>query len=210
MLRTTILLLIILVFPACTTSVVVEGSVPTPLVPKMPVRMGVHFSEEFRNFRHQEQLPDGSTWDINMGSQNLRFFRKLVDALFTSAREVGKPPLAPTEMQGLDGIFVPRVEEYGFLAPAVSGMNFYAASIEYRILMYNGAGKRVGEWQVIGYGRSAGGAVTGDGRAINEATVQAIRDGSARIALELASRPGVRGWLLEIQGPPDEPAGGQK
>lgn len=183
---------------ACTTSVVVEGTVPTPLVSKIPARMGVHYSEEFRHFRHQEVIQDAGTWNIDLGAQNLTFFRHLMDSLFEGIEEVHEPPLTTEEMTELDGVLIPRIEKYGFLTPQISGLKFYSASIEYRIALYDKAGNKIGDWKIIGYGKSEGGMFTSDD-AINEATVLAIRDGGARIAIELIDQPAVQEWMKTLQ-----------
>jgi len=188
----------LLVLQSCTTSVVVEGSVPTPLVNKIPARVGVFYSEEFRSFRHKEDIREAGNWDIDLGPQNLTFFSNLLDSLFLDVEQVREPPLTAEEMADLDGVVVPRIEKYGFLTPSVSGLKFYSASIEYRIALYNSAGEKIGDWNIIGYGKSEGGMFTAD-EAINEATVLAIRDGGARIAIELIDQPAVREWMKSLE-----------
>lgn len=201
--RTLFILLIALMVTSCTTSVVVEGTVPTPLVQKIPARMGVYYPEDFRNFRYQEVIRDAGTWNIDLGSQNLSFFKNLTDALFTSAQEVHEPPLTTEEMRELDGIMIPYIEKFGFLTPSISGLKFYSASIEYRIVLYNKTGQKIGDWNIVGYGKSEGGMFTGD-EAINEATVLAIRDGGARIAIELIDQPAVQDWLRQVHNSAEE------
>lgn len=175
-----------------------EGSVPTPLVNKIPARVGVFYSEEFRSFRHKEEIREAGNWDIDLGPQNLTFFSNLLDSLFLDVEQVREPPLTAEEMADLDGVVVPRIEKYGFLTPSISGLKFYSASIEYRIALYNSAGEKIGDWNIIGYGKSEGGMFTAD-EAINEATVLAIRDGGARIAIELIDQPAVREWMKSLE-----------
>ncbi|MBT4162073.1 MAG: hypothetical protein HOC70_02645 [Gammaproteobacteria bacterium] len=192
------LAVLVLLLQACTTSVVVEGTVPTPLVSKIPARIGVYYSDEFRNFRYREVIQDAGTWNIDLGSQNLTFFRHLMGSLFRGVQEVHEPPLTRDEMTELDGVIIPRIEKYGFLTPRISGLKFYSASIEYRIALYDKAGKKVGDWNIIGYGKSEGGMFSTE-EAINEATVLAIRDGGARIAIELIDQPAVRDWINRLE-----------
>ena len=111
-------------------------------------------------------------------------------------------------MASLDGVFIPRIEKYGFLTPGISGLKFYSASIEYRIALYDKAGQKVGDWNIIGYGKSEGGMFTAD-EAINEATVLAIRDGGARIAIELIDQPSVRAWIDTLAPLQPEPTANQ-
>jgi hypothetical protein len=196
--------LMILFLQGCTTSVVVEGTIPTPLVNKIPARIGVYYSDDFRNFRYKEVIKESGTWHVDLGDQNMTFFRNLMGSLFRNAREVHEPPLTKDEMKSLrlDGILIPRIEKYGFLPPSISGLKFFSASIEYRIAMYDRQGKKIGDWNIIGYGKSEGGMFTSD-EALNEATVLAIRDGGARIAIELIEQPAVKDWLKSLK--PIEP-----
>ena len=198
---------ILLFLQSCTTSVVVEGTVPTPLVSIIPARMGVYYSDEFRRFKHEEVFRDSGGWRIDLGKQNLRFFQNLTGSLFAEVQEVNQFPLTTEEMRNLDGVFIPSIEKYGFLTPSISGLKFYSASIEYRVAMYDKIGTKVGDWNIVGYGKSEGGLFSTD-EAINEATVLAIRDGGARIAIELIDQPAVQEWLQSNQlfepsaGPP--------
>ena len=156
--------------------------------------MGVYYSDEFRRFKHEEVFRDSGGWHIDLGKQNLRFFQRLTKSLFTEVQEVHQPPLTTEEMRNLDGVFIPSIEKYGFLTPSISGLKFYSASIEYRVAMYDKVGAKVGDWNIVGYGKSEGGLFSSD-EAINEATVLAIRDGGARIAIELIDQPAVQAWL---------------
>jgi hypothetical protein len=118
----------------------------------------------------------------------------LTKSLFAEIQEVHQPPLTTEEMRDLDGVFIPSIEKYGFLTPSIMGVEFYSASIEYRVAMYDKVGAKIGDWNIVGYGKSEGGMFSSDD-AINEATVQAIRDGGARIAIELIDQPAVQAWL---------------
>jgi len=206
-----ILVMAMLLFlQSCTTSVVVKGTVPTPLVSVIPAQVGVYYSDEFRNFMHEEVIRDSGSWRIDLGKQNLSFFQNLTKSLFAGVQDVHQSTLtteeslnldevsvASEEMKNLDGVFIPTIKEYGFLTPSISGLKFYSASIEYSVAMFNKVGAKIGDWNIVGYGKSEGGIFSSDD-AINEATVLAIRDGGARIAIELIDQPAVRAWLQSI------------
>ncbi len=198
MIRAFTTVVLVLLTTACATNVVVEGTVPTPLVAKIPARIGVYYSEDFRRYVYQEDMREGGSWTIDLGAQNLSFFRNLTDTLFDSVVEVHEPPLTTEEMADLDGILIPYVAKYGFLTPSISGLKFFSASIEYRIVLYDKVGAKVGDWNIVGYGKSEGGMFSGD-EAVNEATVLAIRDGGARIAIELIDQPAIQNWLRQFR-----------
>jgi hypothetical protein len=189
-----LVILLLAVSSGCTTSVTVEGTVPTPLVAKIPLDVGVHFPEDFKSFRHEEVIEQAGTFKINLGEQNLTFFRNLMAAMFDRAMEVNEPPLSDSDAAGLDGVIVPEILKYGFLTPGISGLNFYSASIHYRVTLYSNGGDKIADWTLIGYGKAEGGAF-GGGDALSEATLLAIRDGGARIAIEFLNQPGVEDWI---------------
>lgn len=193
----TVALALVMVVAGCTTNVMVEGTVPIPLVAKIPATIGVYFSDEFKTYTYKEVMRESGTWKINLGKQNLSFFQSLLSGMFDSVEEVPEPPFQSGEMLHLDGIIVPRIVKYGFLTPSISGLKFYSASIQYQILLYNRAGDIIGDWNIVGYGKSEGGSFGAD-EALGEATMLAIRDGGARIAMEMSQQPQIVAWLENI------------
>ena len=181
----------------CTTSVTVEGTIPTPLVAKMPVSVAIHYSEDFQKFRHEEAIRQNGNWKVDMGAQNLSFFRNLMPAVFENVTEVGETPVNATELEGVDGILIPEIVKYGFLTPNVSGLKFYSASIHYRMSLYDTNNEKLGEWTIVGYGKSET-TLFGTTESLSEATMLAIRDGGARIALEMESQPVIQEWLRDL------------
>lgn len=187
----------------CTTNVEVKGSLPTPLVKKLPLNMGVYYPPEFRNFTHREKIFEQGTWTVDMGTQNLEFFRGMFAAMFDqvveiqdldipSGDEVGTGTVSVPE--NLDGIIIPEIAKYGFLTPKISGLNFFSASIHYRISIYDKTGNLAVNWVVVGYGKSPT-SMFGSSEALNDATILAIRDGGARIAIGTFQHPAVLKWL---------------
>ena len=65
--------------------------------------------------------------------------------------------------------------------------------------LFNIEGEKVHEWQTVGYGKSETGLFNGD-NALKEATVMAIRDGGARIAIDIPQAPSVLSWVAEVNG----------
>ena len=71
---------------ACAPSdIVIEGSLPVPMVKKIQVRIGVHYPEAFANFVHTETSKEIGAWQIDLGKQNAGFFRALFGSMFTEA-----------------------------------------------------------------------------------------------------------------------------
>jgi hypothetical protein len=193
-----------LLIVGCTTSVTVEGTIPTPLVAKIPVNVGVYYSDDFKSFQHEETIRQHGNFKVDMGGQNLLFFRNLMTAVFENVTEIDERPLADEQSSvaeenaaGLDGILIPEIIKYGFLTPNVSGLKFYSASIHYRMSLYDLNNAKLGEWIIVGYGKSER-TLFGTTDSLSEATMLAIRDGGARIAIEMESQPVIQSWLEDI------------
>jgi hypothetical protein len=191
---TLLILAATLTLASCTTNVVVEGTVPTPLVRKVPVNVGVFYGENFKNFQHTEDLDTEGTFKINLGDQNLTFFQNLMTSMFDQVQILNDPEPMSAKEAGLDAIVIPKIEKYGFLTPGLSGLKFFSASIHYRITMMDTEGNQLADWTVVGYGKGEGGVFSSDD-ALGEATMLAIRDGGARISIGLPQQPKVAEWV---------------
>lgn len=178
----------------CGMSVSVEGTLPEPVVTPLPLKMGIYFPEEFKTFVHEEKVREGGKYRIELGNQNYSFFARLFKAMFRETKEVPAPPLSGAMREGLDGVIVPTIEKYGFLSPQISGLKFYSASIQYRLSIYDPDGVPIASWNVVGYGKSLAEGLRAK-TALGDATMLAIRDGGARIALETGRQPAVKEWL---------------
>ena len=198
--------LIILGLTGCASNVVVKGSLPAPLVVAAPVNVGVYYSPDFKKFEYHEVIRQHGSYTIAFGEQNYVFFRVLMSAMFKSVRPVGEPPLPAGQSAGLDGVIVPQIVKYGFLTPSISGLNFYSASITYRITLYTPAGQKIQEWTFVGYGKSQGGGLNASEKALEDATLQAIRDGGARIAIDIPKDPVFVAWVKQVGQKDAKPA----
>jgi len=186
-----------LLMSACSTSVQVAGDVPTLLVPALSRHVTYVEPRNLVAYVHEEKLPRGSEWTIALGQMNQVFFRQLMASMFTTVTriETVEPGVLPSvEGEDHDGMIRIDLVEYGFLTPELSGLNFYSASAKYRIELADATSQSLGVWQVVGYGKAEAGAFQA-GEAINAATVMAIRDAGARVALELPDQSFFRAWL---------------
>lgn len=192
-LRAAWLCLACLLLPGCTTSVSVEGSLPVPVVAKLPVRAGIYLSEAFRTYRYQEDVDATNRVDIELGRQNTLFFTRLFEAMFAETVFLDEPA---AEEGSVDLIVAPQIDQFGFLSPSITGLNFYAASIHYKMNLLTPGGQPIVSWVVVGYGKSPS-ALFGAAQALNDATMTAIRDGGARIATGTAAQEEFSLWLAE-------------
>ena len=103
---------------------------------------------------------------------------------------------APNE--NTQAVLVPQIKKYGFLTPFVSGLGFYSASIEYELTLYDSRGATIFKWAVVGYGKSEG-KVFAKEEAVEQATLLAIRDAGARIAIEFDKQEAFKSWFGNLE-----------
>ncbi len=183
---------------SCTTTVIVDGTNPTPRVNQTPVRIGVYYDENFKSFQHTEALQAEGTWKINFGDQNHSFFETVISAMYAEVVPLESADPSAAQAQQLDAIFIPKIEKFGFLTPGLSGLNYFSASIHYRVTLLDSEGRELADWAEVGYGKSEGGAFGRDD-ALGAATMEAIRDGWGQFAKDFPQIPEVVAWAESRQ-----------
>ena len=195
---------------SCTHTLTVTGRIPTPLIEPLPVSIGFIRPVEFSTHIHRDKLPrGGGDWTIELGALQNAFFETLFDALFQGVRPMKTPGCGAGD-EGLgvgarcpDGFVRLSLLEYAFLPPELSGLQFFSASTKYQLELMDAGGRVLDSWVVVGYGKNEGGGFQSTD-ALNAATVEAIRDAGARMALEWPKQGNVRTWL-DIIGVKNDP-----
>lgn len=181
---------------ACgTTEVETRPVIPTPLVDKIPVVVGVHIPAEFREKVHREKR-NGTSYAISLGAGQADGFQRLLEAMFVRVVPVPSADAGARTDPGIRGVLEPVLEEFAFITPAETGANLYAVSLRYRINGYTPTGELRDSWKFTGYGTHATGSLgTASKEALKQATALAMRDAAAKLATELREQAVVRGLL---------------
>jgi hypothetical protein len=185
----------VLALGACTSSVVVESEFPTPLVEPLPVRVGVIFDDDLKNYVYAEAVPEQSKWTIALGDANVAMLKPLFSTMFSSVEEVQNVPVQGTAVGDLDGVIRPTLEKFEFDVPVGERDKFVEVWIQYKLTLYKPDGSVVTEWPVSGYGKSE--LVRSREASVNQAAIVALRDVGAAISTKFANQPDVSYWLQE-------------
>jgi hypothetical protein len=194
------IILLALLAGGCATSIKVADDFPEPLVEKLPLTVGIVFNEKLSTYVHVEDPMMDAEWSIDIGQANVDMFRALFTGMFAEALELklnedGTPiiPAAPR----LDAVIEPRLEDFEFSVPRQSGNDQFTVWIRYNIRTTTPENEEISNWRVTAYGQVDEGAMgLGDGAAMQEAAVIALRDAAANIATGFSKAPGVRKKLL--------------
>ena len=188
------------VFGCQGASVVVSTDVPTPLVEPIPLRVGVFFDESLKGYVHEETLEDHGNFRIELGTVQVPVFERVFDALFEET-----VALASAEASdGVAAVIVPVFEELQFSIPAQTRGEFFEVWIKYRIDVYAPDGELLANWPLPAYGKSNernfGFMEDSKGSGLTEASVWALRDAAARLALYLPRVPEFAELIVATQG----------
>jgi hypothetical protein len=181
--------------------------IPQPLIPRIPVVVGVHVPVAFREAVHQEER-DGSEYAISVGKAQTEGFERLMTAMFTRAVPVPANDAGASTDPEIRGVFEPVLEEFSFVTPRDTGTQLYAVSLRYRINAYSPKGEFVDSWTFTGYGAQPASSMPGKAtETLQQAAGIAMRDAGAKIAVEFREQAIVRG-LIDANGVP-APAGAE-
>ena len=178
-----------------TTEFEARPAIPTPLVEKIPVVVGVYMAPEFREKVYREER-EGADVAITLGRAQSEGFMRLMDAMFLRAVPVTSTDAGARTDPEIRGVLEPVLEDVAFVTPTDSGADVYAVSLKYRVNGYKPDGQFTDSWTFTGYGAAKVGNMLGIGtEALQQATQLAMRDAGARLATELREQAIVRGLL---------------
>lgn len=192
--RAALLGLALLLLAACAATVEPGQDFPTPLVDRLPLRVALHYPPALLEYTHQEQDSGQRKWTVQLGPVSRRMFDSVFDALFTDTRRIediaGARQLAPVP----DVVIQPTVSAFELSTPALSGTPHFAVWIRYQLELLDAAGTPLLSWPVTGYGQAGTGGMS-DEASVERATLLALRDAAATIAVELPRQPRIRAFL---------------
>ena len=193
-----------LLLVSCTRSITVSGEMPSPLVARLPLSIGLIFEPGFSTHIHS-QVDDGPSnsgaWEVSLGESQYELFVTVTEAMFQRVARVdtfdcrfedsdeGQVSLRP------DGCLKIKLVEYAIGPPSFVGGDSYAVSLTYEIGLIDAKGNLIDAWpEVVGYSKSEGSLFNAEDT-INKLTVEALRDVGGHLALDWRKRERVSGWL---------------
>ncbi len=185
---------------ACTaTKLTTKAALPPPLIEQLPVRIGIYYSKEFREYVHKETRGT-IDYEINLGPAHVTNLDWLLKAMFREVVPVEDPTKVANIRPPLAFVLEPRFEEYSFLTPKDIAGEAFIVTIRYLLTLYDGTGARVDSFTFTGYGREKAHTLASK-EPLAVATQRAMRDAGAKVAVELTDQESVR-LLLHGAGSP--------
>lgn len=188
-----------LVLSACgASSLVVEGSYPSPNIRPIPLTLGVYYDQELRDFLYVEYSETGKEeYRISSGQTHMQLFGSVLPAMF--ANVVVLDSLESASARGVDAVFAPSIEEFQLALPQKTRLDSYEVWIKYNMRLLGPNGDYIADWVVTSYGKTPQETLRSVEAGINDATVGALRDLGSNFTLSFSSVPEVRDWLASLQ-----------
>lgn len=177
-----------------------QPNIPTPLVTKIPLVVGLYVAPGFRDKVYEEQR-DGGDYSIAIGKAQSEGFTRLMGAMFDRVVVVDAIDAGARTDPQIRAVLEPVLEDFAFVTPVDSGTDTYAVSLKYRVNGYRPDGQPIDSWTFTGYGAATrDNMLSGGSDALQTAVQLAMRDAAARLVTEFRDQAVVRGLLPEVPG----------
>ena len=196
-----ICILLLSILTGCSSSLKfqVKSDIPTPLVSKIPLVIGVYYTDKFKNYSYHENSAERKNWDIESGPSQVAMFDQVLPSMFKQVKHINSLPLTGDEA-GIQAVLIPSIEEMQFSLPAETHLDMYEVWIKYKLRLQDAKGNVIAEWSVTAYGKSSTKFLKNREKGLNDAMDLALRDAGAKIALGFSKEAGVNQWLASHVG----------
>ncbi|MFO1503636.1 MAG: hypothetical protein U1F39_07445 [Steroidobacteraceae bacterium] len=161
------------------------GGLPRALVQPMKAHVGLVLDDELRHFKHEETRASAD-WSVDLGPGHEQLLKAVFAASFTDLQVLRNVEEARAAT-GLQGIFIPHIEQYSFASARETGGTYWAVTIRYRIAVTTPQGEAADTLTLTGYG-SAGDTGRAAPSLVN-ATRAAMRDAAAKLLVQMPRQP---------------------
>lgn len=180
----------ILFLSGCATNVVVKGTIPEPLIDKLPLTASLSYTEDFTNYTYVEAQKSRrsvvSKFDFK--DAQISMFDRVFDALLT---------VAPTGAGDTDLIIEPQVLDFQYSTPNETQTTQYEVWLKYRLQIMDGDRQNLADWVIKGYGKTPTAMLQSTSAAFNAAANVAMRDVGAQLAIRFGRQTSVQALVAE-------------
>ena len=179
-----LLLLLVVLCQSCTQAIVINTTVPEPLVEKIEnFNLGVIYEDNIQNYQYENINSESSACcEINFSDSQLNLFRKIFQSFFPVLIEL---PNNNSEMlSNVDLYMEPQLDAFEFLSPEESRNDKYAVWLKYKIDIFDNKRTLLSSWHITGYGEQDTGSFGGN-ESLTKAIDLALRDTGVNLAIQI-------------------------
>lgn len=184
----------LLFLSGCSSTLIVEGKFPEPLVDTVPINVGIYYPPAFSDWQYEESSEERPKWIILMGQAQQEMFTNVLPGIFDSVTILTSLPEAGTPAP-VDIVMQPMTEEFQYTMPSETQVDVYEVWLKYNIQVFHPNGDILADWILTAYGKTPQGFIQSYESGLNQAIVVALRDAGANLALNFKRVPEIRDWL---------------
>lgn len=188
------LVAVVMLLGGCATKVEVKGDFPKPILTQRALTVGVYYPPEFLAYSYQEKSETRSERTIGIGKAQVSLFSTVLPSMFEKVVQVGKPGEDKLQ-QELDLVLTVNVDEFQYTVPKDTKVNMYEVWIKYNLQLFDSQGQLIADWILTAYGKTPSEMLKGEGDALNDAMIVALRDAGASFSLGFDKVPEIKQWL---------------
>ena len=179
-----LLLLLVVLCQSCTQSIVINTTVPDPLVEKIEnFNLAVIYEDNIQNYQYENiNSKSSACCEIDFSDSQLNLFRKILQSFFPGLIEL---PNNNSEMLSNVHLYMePQLDAFEFLSPEESRNDKYAVWLKYKIDIYDNKKTLLSNWYITGYGEQNTGSF-GVSESLTKAIDLALRDTGVNLAIKI-------------------------
>ena len=179
-----LLLLLVVLCQSCTQSIVINTTVPEPLVEKIEnFNLAVIYEDNIQNYQYENiNSKSSACCEIDFSDSQLNLFRKILQSFFPGLIEL---PNNNSEMLSNVHLYMePQLDAFEFLSPEESRNDKYAVWLKYKIDIYDNKKTLLSNWNITGYGEQNTGSF-GVSESLTKAIDLALRDTGVNLAIKI-------------------------
>lgn len=179
-----LLLLLVVLCQSCTQSIVINTTVPEPLVEKIEnFNLAVIYEDNIQNYQYENiNSKSSACCEIDFSDSQLNLFRKILQSFFPGLIEL--PNNNSEILSNVDLYMEPQLDAFEFLSPEESRNDKYAVWLKYKIDIYDNKKTLLSNWYITGYGEQNTGSF-GVSESLTKAIDLALRDTGVNLAIKI-------------------------
>ena len=187
-----LILIVLLAGCSSSASIKITSSFPSVLSEPKPINASILIEDSFATY---VGTPNKNT-TIDIGASQVDLLKSVFSGLFDNVDFVTSLDQVTAET---DLIITPSVIEVQLSTPSDNYLNVFEVWIKYNLDIQAKDGVLITNWFMPAYGKTPDVFMSSKEKAIEEATIIALRDAGAKLLLDFYRIPALNQWITEQQ-----------
>jgi len=183
-----LILIVLLAGCSSSASVKITSSFPSVLSEPKPINASILIEDSFATY---VGTPNKNT-QIDIGASQVNLLNRAFSGLFDNVDFVTSLDQVTAET---DLIITPSVIEVQLSTPSDNYLNVFEVWIKYNLDIQAKDGALITNWFMPAYGKTPNSFMADKEKAIEQATIIALRDAGAKLMLDFYRIPAINDWL---------------